>query len=165
MFAMARNGSLTAESLENLWFPGPVPTEGEAALQGILRFYLRTEALPSAPSSAPAAYDFYQDRDVILSGFQEKYGLDLTDPQLSLHWWRFMALLEGLLAPDLAQRAYVRTAKLEGLSPEAQRELRQLRRRFDLSGEKETVRQHLDRLDEIIARGKEASSGRRQHHS
>ena len=156
MYAMARNGSLTAEALCNLWFPGPVPTEGEAALQGILRFYLRTETLPSAPSSAPAAYDFCQDRDVILSGFQENYGLDLTDPQLSLHWWRFMALLEGLLAPDLAQRAYVRTAKLE---------LRQLRRKFALSGEKETVRQHLDRLDEIIARGKEASSGRRQHHS
>lgn len=159
MYAMARAGRLTTEHLISLWFPAAVPGDGEAAAAGILRFYLRSETLPKAPPQGPAAYDFFQDRDVILSGFQEKYGLDLTDPQLSLHWWRFMALLEGLLTPDLGQRAELRTAKPEGLPPELRREFRQLRRKFEISGEKETVSEHLQRLDEIIARGKEASSG------
>ena len=30
------------------------------------------------------------------SSFQQAYGIDLTDPGLSMHWHRFLALLRGL---------------------------------------------------------------------
>ncbi len=165
MFSWAKSEQFTVENLINLWFPQEIPNNLEEALAAILRFYLRTETPETAPSSAPAAYDFLQDWDVILSGFQEKYGIDLTNPALNLHWWRFMALLEGLISPDLGQRAYLRTADLSEFDPQIRRKILQMRRKFAVNQPKETYQQHLDRLDEIIARGKEAPHGRRQHHS
>ena len=134
-------------------------------MEGILRFYLRRETLPDQDASGPAAYDFSQDRDAILSGFQEKYGIDLTDSAQKIHWWRFMALLEGLIAPSLSQKAYIRTAKLEGMEPSQRQQILSLRRQFAISAPRETLQQHLSHLDEIIARGKEDPHARRQHHS
>lgn len=165
MYFLAKSKQLSTETVINLWFPCEKPNNPEEALDGILRFYLRREDLPNCDSHGPAAYDFLQDRDGILSGFQEKYAMDLTDPSLNLHWWRFMALLEGLIAPTLAQKAYIRTASLGGMEPEARRKLLNLRREFAISREKETLEEHLHRLDEIIARGKEDTHARRQHHS
>ena len=76
-----------------------------------------------------------------------------------------MALLEGLIAPSLSQKAYIRTAKLEGMEPPQRQQIRSLRRQFAISAPRETLQQHLSHLDEIIARGKEDPHARRQHHS
>lgn len=42
--------------------------------------------------------DLVLDGDFIVAAFQQAYGIDLTDPGLSMHWHRFLALLRGL--PD-----------------------------------------------------------------
>lgn len=165
MYFMAKSKHLSPETLVNLWFPEEKPNNLVLAMEGILRFYLRRETLPDQDASGPAAYDFSQDRDVILAGFQEKYGIDLTDSAQKIHWWRFMALLEGLIAPSLSQKAYIRTAKLEGMEPSQRQQILSLRRQFAISAPRETLQQHLSHLDEIIARGKEDPHARRQHHS
>lgn len=40
--------------------------------------------------------DLVLDGDFIVAAFQQAYGIDLTDPGLSMHWHRFLALLRGL---------------------------------------------------------------------
>ena len=165
MYFLAKSKQLSHETLLDLWFPNEKPNNLDLALDGILRFYLRRETLPAQESSGPAAYDFAQDRDAILAGFQEKYGIDLTDSAQKIHWWRFMALLEGLMAPSLSQKAYIRTARLEGMEPSQRQQILSLRRQFAISAPRETLQQHLSRLDEIIAQGKEDPHARRQHHS
>ena len=165
MYFLAKSKHFTPEILLNLWFLNEKPNNLDLALDGILRFYLRREDLPDHDASGPAAYDFAQDRDAILAGFQEKYGIDLTDSAQEIHWWRFMALLEGLIAPSLSQKAYIRTAKLEGMEPPQRQQILSLRRQFAISAPRETLQQHLSHLDEIIARGKEDPHARRQHHS
>ncbi len=164
MYFMAKSKHFSPETLMNLWFPDEKPNHSELALEGILRFYLRRETLPEQETAGPAAYEFAADRDAILAGFQEKYGIDLTDSGQEIHWWRFMALLEGLMAPSLSQKAYIRTAKLEGMEPSQRQEILSLRRQFAISSPRETLQQHLSHLDEIIARGKEEPHAGRQHH-
>jgi len=41
------------------------------------------------------SFDYFQDANLIYSAFQQAYGLSL-DEVTSMHWWRFLALLEGL---------------------------------------------------------------------
>lgn len=42
------------------------------------------------------AFDFVRDGDYIVGAFQQAYGIDLTDPNLSMHWHRFLALFRSL---------------------------------------------------------------------
>ena len=158
-YLLSKSEHLDMETFAKLWFPREIPNNLQEALGGILRFYLRRETLEPAQNSGPAAYDFLQDRDAIWSGFQSEYGIDLTDSSKKIHWWRFMALLEGLIAPDLGQLSYLRTADLSDLEPQARRTFLQLRRKFAIKTQKETYKAHIQRLDEIIARGKEEING------
>lgn len=158
-YLLSKSEHLDMEILAELWFPREIPNNLQDALKGILRFYLRTETPNSTPNSGPAAYDFLQDRDAIWSGFQSKYGIDLTDFSINMHWWRFMALLEGLIAPDLGQLSYLRTADLSDLEPQVRRKFLQLRRKYAIKTQKETYKAHIQRLDDIIARGKEEKNG------
>lgn len=49
----------------------------------------------SSPSKA-RIYDFVEDGEYIVASFQQAYGIDLTDPELDMHWHRFKALFAGL---------------------------------------------------------------------
>lgn len=42
------------------------------------------------------AFDFLLDGDYIVGSFQQAYGIDLTDPELRMHWHRFLALFRSL---------------------------------------------------------------------
>lgn len=42
------------------------------------------------------AMDFRQDASYILASFRQCYGLDLVGKDRDLHWWEFLALLNGL---------------------------------------------------------------------
>ena len=39
-------------------------------------------------------FDFEEDADLIYAGFMQQYGIDLQES--SMHWWKFMILLENL---------------------------------------------------------------------
>ena len=159
---LCRRGQLTGSAALTLWFPGELPGDGEAAMEGIRRFYLRRdEPMEALPSAGEAVYDFLGDQDAITAGFQEKYGMDLQDPHLTLHWWRFMALLEGLMLPGLRRRAEIRTMDPGKLPPEQREEFFRLRRVYAIGEKKETLREHLRHLDEIIAGA--ARNGKGEH--
>jgi hypothetical protein len=50
------------------------------------------------PSKAVApSFDYFQDAKLIGAAFQQAYGLGL-DEITSMHWWRFLSLVEGLPA-------------------------------------------------------------------
>ena len=157
---LCRKNALTAEQFTDLFFPQRQPEDLTEAMEGVCRFLLRRdEPIPTGKKSAPAAYDFRQDWDIILSDFQKHYRIDLTDPGLSLHWWRFLALLEGLCTMDLSQRVYVRLDMPPNLEEKGRRQWLRLRRRIAIREEKETVAQHIAHLDDIIAQGKENIHG------
>ena len=41
-------------------------------------------------------FDFTVDADLIYAAFMQTYGIDLCDPAVKLHFWKFMALLRNL---------------------------------------------------------------------
>lgn len=43
----------------------------------------------------PPSFDYFQDAKLISAAFQQAYGLGL-DEITSMHWWRFLSLLEGI---------------------------------------------------------------------
>ncbi len=47
-------------------------------------------------SSCPPVFDFTFDADKIFAAFWQTYGIDLCDPAVKLHFWKFMALLRNL---------------------------------------------------------------------
>ena len=64
------------------------------------------------PSGKPQAraYDLDEDAPYLVGSFQQAYGIDLTDPALSMHWHRFLALLRSLpQSTKLAEIAGYRT--------------------------------------------------------
>ena len=151
---IAAAGELTAAIFLSLWFPGDQPDNISAALDGVSRF-LRRQDSPSAKedSDGPTPYDLTVDSDVIATGFQQKYGIDLTDPETHLHWWRFAALLEGLCGQSFARRVEIRTKDLSGMKAKERAQWMRLRNQYAIRKEAETYKDFIKRLDEIIARG------------
>ena len=41
-------------------------------------------------------FDWRHDANRVISDFEREYAIDLTDPKTDMHWWRFMALFDGL---------------------------------------------------------------------
>lgn len=46
------------------------------------------------------ALDWDADAGIVAADFARLYGIDLTDPALELHWWRFCALALGALRTE-----------------------------------------------------------------
>ena len=60
-----------------------------------------------------------------MADFQRFYGLDITDPSLHIHWWRFVALFDGLPG-DTSQTMQAVGVRARDLSDCGSREGRQL---------------------------------------
>ena len=71
-------------------------------------FYRRSEESPEAGAGTAQepAYSFSEDADVIAAAFQRVYGIDLSAARI--HWWRFCALLNGLLIHTFEDRVRYR---------------------------------------------------------
>lgn len=75
-----------------------------AALEAALAFLERKQAgQPKRPETksqrrnkGKRLFDWDWDAERIVSDFEREYSIDLTDPELHMHWWRFMALFNGL---------------------------------------------------------------------
>ena len=160
---MAAAGELTAASLYGIWFPGPLPDDPAEAAEGIQRFYRRKDeaARESAGEPGPIPYDFTQDADVMVSAFMREYGIDLTDPNTTMHWWRFMALLEGLYTYGFSDRVGFRVADLSGLDAKTRKRLLKKRGQFAIR-HSETTEDHLAQLDDIIAKHGGGNDGGRE---
>lgn len=73
-----------------------IPQGFEQAIKDLMWFYRRgSEPGKGTSKSKNRAYDFSVDASYIYSAFYATYGISLTTVHF-LHWWEFMALLEGL---------------------------------------------------------------------
>ena len=105
-----------------LLYGDAAPPDLNAAIEEIMWFVSGGETESDGESDSKGKkdkkYDFVFDEDYIIGGFQQAYGVDLTDDELTLHWWRFLALFKSL--PDnteMANRIRLRgtdTGKMKG---------------------------------------------------
>ena len=54
------------------------------------------EVLFKPSKGGEKTFDFVQDAELIYAAFYQAYGIDLIEQQGKLHWWKFLALLNGL---------------------------------------------------------------------
>lgn len=118
---------------------GNVPREltSPEAVEACARFLScgRSQKGRSARHGEPErVFSWSDDAPRIVADFQRFYGIDLTDPATVLHWWRFMALFDGLGDGSATMRVVgYRTAKPpKGASEEERRRIADLRRRYAL---------------------------------
>ncbi len=101
------SGSLTDRELLDIWFIGKRPSDFSAAKESISKFYTRgKESRKQENEKHPPVYSFREDAEVIIAAFQKEYGIDLTTE--NMHWWRFSALLEGLITDSFTDRVQYR---------------------------------------------------------
>lgn len=107
--ALIAEEPIRRDMLLRLFFPDGAPPDPEAAVAAISD-YLRCGA--SAPPEReedrrePPPYSFLTDGPALAAEFQRVYGIDLTSAEL--HWWRFSALLRGLLDHSFSERVKFR---------------------------------------------------------
>lgn len=125
------DGSLTPQRLLDIWFPGPVPADFAAAQEAVNAFCRRTEDVPSSNQDGPMPYSYLADAGAIFAAFQRVYRIDLSTAQM--HWWRFMALLEGLVTHNFEDRVQYRISDPGKIKDKARREhFRRMRRLYQL---------------------------------
>ena len=103
--------------------------DADALFEAAIRFYRRGEPVPKRAGKrrrpGPRVFDWEADAGRLVADFQRFYGLDITDPSLHIHWWRFVALFDGLPG-DTSQTMQAVGVRARDLSDCGSREGRQL---------------------------------------
>lgn len=150
----AMSGTLTQQQFFSLWFPTEHPTDFSAALEAVDAFYRCSEEdAERTDENKPPAYAFGTDGAAIIAAFQREYGIDLTTAQM--HWWRFTALLRGLLEHSFTERVQFRICDLEEIGNGKMRSRYQkLKRKYALtaSGEPYHEPQTLEEYNALLLR-------------
>lgn len=106
------SGTLTERDVSDIWFLGQPPSDSSAARAAVHDFYRCGKPEPKEETAQDTpAYAFGTDCEVIIAAFQKEYGIDLTTEKL--HWWRFSALLSGLLSHSFSERVQYRLCNPE----------------------------------------------------
>lgn len=116
-----------------------VPNDIHKAVDGLVWFYTRGKSTSNVKDGASKkahkykkAFDFEQDSNLIYAAFYAVYGINLSSVNF-LHWWEFMALLEGLPETTLFQRIiYWRTVDVNGLPKHEKKHVLKMRKIFSL---------------------------------
>ena len=154
------SGQLTQADVLN-WFEDAPPSDYSAAQEAVFQFYrcgAETQNVSDTGSIPAPAYAFGVDAAVIISAFQKEYGIDLTT--VHLHWWRFSALLEGLISCSFAERvSYRQCDPAEIKAKDMRNRYAKLKRRFALEADgtrrkEPTTLEEYNELLEMKARGK-----------
>lgn len=115
------------------------PQDMAYAIEKLLWFYLcgHESSGEGTAKQTERAYDFDKDASYIYAAFYTAYGISLTTAEF-LHWWEFMALLEGL--PETTQMAQImrfRTTDLSSIKDKTQRTYyADMKKRFALTSPK-----------------------------
>lgn len=108
------------ETVLRLFYPDYQPEDRAAALAAIsdfLRCGRPSETVEaSKESSLPLPYSFSADSAAMQAEFQRIYGIDLFT--VKMHWWRFMALLRGLISHSFSERVKYRLTDLGRIKDE-----------------------------------------------
>lgn len=148
------SGGLTVQEFYNIWFPAGKPANLSAAQAAVNAFY-RCGAEPkdeNIPASAPA-YAFTVDSEAIIAAFQREYGIDLTAEKL--HWWRFSALLDGLLTHSFSERVQFRNCDPNEIkSKDLRARYRKFKQQYalDAHGEPRKEPKTLDEYNDMLLR-------------
>lgn len=107
----------------------------EEAFEAVMGFLVRGNDQEKRPLTAREkklskvrTFDWDYDDSRVVSDFEREYNIDLTDPALDMHWWRFMALFDGLSDTSTTIEAIrIRAADMDakGMSKEEKRYLRE----------------------------------------
>lgn len=98
------------------FIPGELPSDKEKGIQALIDFYQPKKEIPRATKnqSSQILVDFEIDADIIYASFYEQYRIDLLDPGLHLHWYKFNALFDSLhdtkINEIMSYRAYDATS-------------------------------------------------------
>ncbi len=111
--ALLGGESVPVDQALRLFFPERRPTDEKAALAAISEFLRCCEKVKGADREQSEAesrkappYSYLTDAAAIQAEFQRVYGIDLSSAEM--HWWRFSALLQGLISHSFSERVKYR---------------------------------------------------------
>ena len=151
---LLRREEMTVQRSLQLWYPAEIPPDIDAAQEAVDWFF-RCGAAPGKTNTAHEvpAYAYDVDAEAIIAAFQREYGIDLT--MTHLHWWRFCALLQGLLTHSFTERVRYRVCDAEGIkNAEVRSEYRKYKARYalDATGRPTEKPETLDAYNEMLLR-------------
>lgn len=144
---------LNVQELYDLWFPEKQPGDSSAAQAAIFAFYRcgrEAEGEKDKASDNPP-YDFYTDGENIIADFQREYGIDLTTEKM--HWWRFSALLRGLISHSFSEKVQYRSCNVNEIESKRLRgRYKKLKQQYALGSDGKPVRQprSLEEYNELL---------------
>lgn len=141
--------------MRETWFLDRSPEDVDGALEALNAFYrCGEEPQTGGGEGGSRPYSLWADAGAIVADFNRVYAVDLTTEKL--HWWRFCALLGGLLGPNLAQRADYRLAKLGEIKDKRLRAHYSKMKEYyalDASGQKQRRPQTLEEYNQWLLSG------------
>lgn len=138
---LIQKGEDNVEKLLTPFFPKGIKEEHlQELLQAIEIFYCcgkLPEKSPAITTNRKQSYCFEQDANIIFADFLNFYGINLNT--VSLHWWAFRSLLEGLPEKsEFKQRIYYRTVDTKGMSKNEKQRIAKYRKAIEIK----TVEKH-----------------------
>lgn len=156
--ALLRGEPIHVENALRLFFPERRPRDEKAALAAISDFLRCGEANGAGEETEdtearrkPPPYSLLTDAQAIQSEFQRRYGIDLA--HVEMHWWRFSALLRGLIAHSFSERVKYRLADVGQIrDPHTRRYWQEMQQLYALDERGEPVRrpQTLEEYNEML---------------
>ena len=149
---MIQKGEEDINKLLSPFFPKGIKTEYlKEALQSAEFFYCcgklpeQKSELTSANKKQP--YCFEQDANIIFADFLNFYGINLNT--VSLHWWAFRSLLEGLPEnSEFKQRIYYRTCDTKGMSKKERERILKYRKSIEIKAKNTGIKMTLKERNE-----------------
>ena len=100
---------ISQAALLALFFPDGAPGDRDAAVRAVNDFFSAGQQASRGEGEKRAPLISYSvDAEVISAEFQRVYQIDLSTAEL--HWWRFLALLRGLISHSFSERVRYRAA-------------------------------------------------------
>lgn len=132
---------INLESLDFM-YKGEIPEDRQAGLLALIDFMTPPHVLPrilkedEGQEQHEAIIDYNIDADLIYSAFMQQYGIDLIDVE-SLHWWKFLALLQGLQSCKLTDVIEFRQYEPNGKNDDYDKQRQKLKRQWELKTDEE----------------------------
>lgn len=79
-------------------YDGLIPSDKLEGFHALAKFAFPKKELPKdlGNTADEIVLDYEKDADLIYSAFYHYYNIDLMDSSLHLHWYKFIALLDGI---------------------------------------------------------------------
>ena len=115
----------------------------------IFNDFINSDKKKSSESSKKV-FDFKEDSIYIYSSFLMDYGIDLTQEQGKLHWWKFLSLFTGLSKhTKMAHVLEIRTRKIPKptrYNAEEIKAIRIMKQQYALESNKEDIQEGMKNL-------------------